>query len=132
MRTSHLAFILALAVASPVARAQTYDSGSNGSDGALVFSGSGDIVFDPRSYDPPLDPDGDGVYHFTTITIPSDVRVILRASVLGDRPIVWLAQGLVDIDGVLDLSADPTTNDPGPGGARASGAGGRSRRSATG
>ncbi len=118
MKTSHLAFLVALAAAAPVARAQSYDSGSNGSDGALTLSGTGDLVFDPRSFAPPLDPDGDGVYHFTTITIPSGLRVVLRASVLGDRPVVWLAQGAVVISGELDLSADPVTNDPGPGGGR--------------
>ena len=51
-----------------------FDSGSDGSDGALIFEApetETTIDFDPTAFDPPLDPDGDNVYHFTTIYIPS-------------------------------------------------------------
>jgi len=85
--------------------AQTFSSGSNGSDGALNFTGqTGTIVFDPASFNPPLDPDHDNVYHFTTITIPSGLRVRLSADVLGVKPLVWLASGAVNIAGTLDLN----------------------------
>lgn len=120
-------------VAILLATAQTsaqFSSGSDGSDGALTFEPSATpvtIILDPKSYDPPLDPDGDGVYHFTTITIPENVTVRLRADKVGWKPLYWLATGDVVIDGVLDLSGEnskpsnlgwgsPGWAVPGPGG----------------
>lgn len=32
-------------------------------------------MFDPKASNPPLDPDGDGIFHFTTITIAAGVTV---------------------------------------------------------
>ncbi len=83
-----------------------FNSGSTGADGALDLSGAqpGIIIFDPRTFTPLLDPDGDNIYHFTTITIPSGVTVRLGAEVLGSGPLVWLASGAVQIAGTLDLS----------------------------
>ena len=82
-----------------VVSAQEFDCGSNGSDGALDFvTGSTDpvtIEFDPTSFDPPLDQDRDGVYHFTTITVPANVTVKLRADKVGWTPIYRLAR---DVD----------------------------------
>lgn len=81
-------------------------SGSTGSDGALAFPNAkaGDtILFDPASYNPKLDPAGDGVFNFTTITIPTGVTVKLSGAVL-HGPVYWLATGAVDIEGTLDLS----------------------------
>lgn len=52
-------------------QALAFSSGSNGSDGALNFPDAkeGDVIlFDPKAFSPPLDSDGDNVYHFTTIT----------------------------------------------------------------
>ncbi|MBI1928047.1 hypothetical protein HYR99_27865 [Candidatus Poribacteria bacterium] len=82
-----------------------FNSGSTGADGVLDLSGAqpGTIIFDPRTFTPPLDPDGDNIYHFTTITIPSGVTVRLGADVLGAAPLVWLASGAVQIAGTLDL-----------------------------
>src|SRR3954470_18989189 len=61
--------------------AQVFNSGSDGSDGALMLpAGQGTIVFDPRDtvrWEKVLDPDGDGVYHFTTITIGSGTTLKL-------------------------------------------------------
>lgn len=88
------------------ADAQTFDSGSDGSDGALLLDGSGTVVFDPDDFTPALDPDRDGIYHFTTITIGPNVTVELRADRLGTQPVVWLATGDVVIDGNLDLSGE--------------------------
>lgn len=89
-------------------KAQTFDSGSNGSDGALDLTGqTGTVVFIPGSFNPPLDPDHDNVYHFTTIKIPSSLTVRLSAEVLGAKPVVWLASGDVTIDGILDLDGRP-------------------------
>ena len=92
-----------------VPMAQAFVSGSTGIDGALDFTGAqpGDVIeFDPRTFIPPLDEDGDSVYHFTTITIPAGVIVRLRADKAGYAPIHWLATGAVVINGTLDLSGN--------------------------
>lgn len=102
-----LVLVLATLLGVSALKAQTFDSGSNGSDGALDLTGqSGIVVFNPSSFNPPLDPDHDNVYHFTTIKIPSGVIVRLLAQVLGAKPVVWLASGTVIIDGTLDLSGE--------------------------
>lgn len=91
------------------ASAQTFDSGSDGSDGALNLTTPGTIVFNPddvATFGRRLDVDGDGVYHFTTITIDAGVTVVLRGDLL-DGPVYWLAQGDVAIDGVIDLNGAP-------------------------
>jgi hypothetical protein len=98
--------IAALAVlfnSTQIAHAQSFDSGSNGSDGALNLTTPGTIEFDPTSFNPPLDPDGDNIYHFTTITIASGVTVRLTAKHL-NGPVFWLASGAVQINGTIDLS----------------------------
>ncbi|MCW8138075.1 MAG: hypothetical protein KIT58_04130 [Planctomycetota bacterium] len=102
-----LSLVLAL-LAPGLAQAQAFDSGSNGSDGALTFAANlGTVVFDPRSFDPPLDPDDDGVYHFTTITIGVNTTVRLDTRRLPEgRPVVWLASGAVLIEGVVDLNGE--------------------------
>jgi hypothetical protein len=89
------------------AMAQPFNSGSTGADGALDFSGTppGTVIeFDPTAFNPALDADGDSIYHFTTITIPANVTVRLRATKAGVAPIHWLATGAVVIDGGLDLN----------------------------
>jgi hypothetical protein len=88
------------------ARAQGFSSGSTGADGALDFSQTapGTVVeFNPAAFNPPLDPDGDNIYHFTTINIPAGVTVKLSAKYL-NGPVVWLATGDVQISGTLDLT----------------------------
>src|SRR5688572_1021476 len=98
-----------IALGTVAAMAQTFTSGSTGADGALDFSGTppGTVIdFDPTTFTPALDADGDSVYHFTTITIPADVTVRLRATKAGAAPLHWLATGAVVIDGTLDLNGD--------------------------
>src|SRR5262249_42010072 len=120
----------AFATALPVCA--QFTSGSTGSDGALSFPNAkpGDvIIFDPKSFNPPLDPAQDNIFNFTTITIPAGVTVQLVSTKLPAGPVVWLATGAVDIEGALDLSGaaghpaeDPpiqslrTPAVPGPGG----------------
>jgi len=87
------------------ANSQTFDSGSTGADGALTLTTPGTIVFDPRTFDPPLDPDNDGIYHFTTITIAAGVTVRLSARQV-NAPVVWLASGAVEIHGVMNLNGE--------------------------
>src|SRR5262245_12168615 len=92
-----------LLIAFTTAEAQVLNSGSNGSDGALNLTTPGTIVFDPAKFNPPLDPDGDNVFHFTTITIGKDVTVKLKNVPLRGRAVIWLASGSVKIDGTIDL-----------------------------
>ncbi len=127
--TAVLAFAAAALLAAggaPLA-AQLFDSGSTGADGALVLTTPGTVVFDPASFSPPLDPDGDNVYHFTSITIGAGVTVRLLGPQLNMGSVYWLATGPVQIDGVLDLNggnghigsilaADRQPSVPGPGG----------------
>src|SRR5688572_6019017 len=102
MRVGPRVFLTAALVAAgaqPAAAQGTYDSGSNGSDGALTFPAGVTVDFDPAAFTPALDPDGDYVFHFTTITIPAGTTVKLRTRVFTTegRPIVWLASGAVSI-----------------------------------
>lgn len=105
--------------------AHAFDSGSTGADGALSFApGAGTIIFDPVALG--LDTDGDNIYHFTTIDIPTGTTVRLTATMLGEgRPVYWLATGNVTIEGVLDLDGNdghgfsdgtPLASEPGAGG----------------
>jgi hypothetical protein len=118
-------------------RAQSFSSESDGSDGALtVAANQGTIVFDPfdaARWGKVLDPDGDGVYNFTTITISSGSTLRVQGDKV-NRPVYFLASGDVVISGTLDASgaAGVQTFDlslrrvvavPGPGGF-AGGAGG--------
>ena len=106
-----LTLTLLVLVGRGLAQAQGFTSGSTGADGALDFSGvpaGTTVIFDPAALrDPPLDPEGDSVYHFTTINIPAGVTVRLKADVLGTAPVHWLATGAVQIDGTLNLSGEP-------------------------
>jgi len=84
-----------------------FDCRSNGSDGALTFDAPTTpttIEFDPASYNPPLDPDHDGVYHFTTVNIPALLTVRFVPNKVGWNPVYWLCQGDVDVSGTLDFS----------------------------
>ena len=102
-----LIFVAATFISSEqLARAQGFSSGSTGADGALDLSQSppGTIIeFNPDSFNPPLDPERDNVYHFTTINIPSGVTVRLTAKYLSG-PVFWLATGNVQINGIVDLN----------------------------
>lgn len=100
--------------------AQPFDSGSDGSDGALNLTDPGEFFFTPSAFDPPLDQDGDGIYNFTTINIDSGVIVRFPS---GTGPIYWLASGSVQISGFLNLDGQPGhenggryRSSPGPGG----------------
>jgi len=88
---------------------QSFDSRSDGSDGALDLSSvtpGTTVLFDPATFSPPLDPDGDNVFHFTTITVPTNVTVRLSAPDLNWSPVYWLATGAVRIDGRLNLNGE--------------------------
>lgn len=100
-----LSLVVVLTIFSGPAFGQTFDSGSDGSDGAFDLTGeSGTVFFDPVASG--LDPDGDNVFHFTTITIPAGVTLRLRGVDLQFAPVYWLAQGAVEIEGAVDLSGE--------------------------
>ncbi len=109
--------------------AQTFSSGSTGSDGALSYTAAGTYDFDPAALG--LNPAGDNIFNFTTINIASGVTLKLRSSKLRGEPVIWLATGNVTIAGIVDLSGATGANlgtagadwitlraptEPGPGG----------------
>lgn len=112
--------LAALLVASSGISHAAFDSGSDGSDGALIFPENlGDHVFDPDSnyFLSPLDSDRDGIYHFTSISIGSGTSVQLRGDVLGQKPVIWLSTGNVDIEGTIQMYvSDGDYSIPGAGG----------------
>jgi hypothetical protein len=82
-----------------------FGSGSTGSDGALNLTTPGTILFDPTSFNPPLNPKGDNIYNFTTINIGAGVIVRLSGRNL-NGPLYWLATGNVTIAGTIDLNGE--------------------------
>jgi len=83
--------------------AQSFSSGSDGTDGAYNPSGAAGtvIIFDPTQFRGSQV--GANIFNFTTITIPAGVTVKLSGNTL-NGPVFWLAQGDVDIEGTVDLS----------------------------
>lgn len=119
-----LGFLVVSFVHLPHASAQ-FSSGSTGADGALDLTGSPSVVeFDPVALG--IDPEGDNIFNFTTINIPSGVTVHLSTQKMPNLPVYWLATGAVTIDGTVDLSgadghpggfdAVRVPSAPGPGG----------------
>lgn len=108
-RSVCLLLITALAFVSTAnAQSQSFSSGSTGADGALDFSGlpSGTVVvFDPKKFNPPLNPAGDNIFNFTTIDIPAGITVWLSGRIL-NGPVWWLATGDVTINGTIDLNGE--------------------------
>src|SRR5580658_228940 len=96
--TRLLLFALALA---PAMHAQ-FSSGSTGADGALTLTTAGTVVFDPVAMG--LNPAGDNIFNFTTITIGPATTVVMTADVVRNRSVIWLASGNVSIQGTLNLS----------------------------
>lgn len=95
-----------IACLAPASGAQSFSSGSDGSDGALQVGGATTIVFNPNDtarWGRVLDPDGDGVYHFTSITIDAGTTLVIDADTVC-RPLYWLASGAVNIRGTLNIS----------------------------
>src|SRR5947209_3906102 len=98
-------------ISSMPAQAQVFSSGSTGADGALDFSSlpaGSVVVFDPKKFNPPLNPAGDNIFNFTTINIPAGITVKLSGRVLTGA-VFWLASRDVVIDGKLDLNGENGT-----------------------
>lgn len=87
-----------------LANAQTFNSGSNGTDGALNITTTGRTVLDP--YAMGLDADRDNVYNFTTVNIAAACTLRLGSDRLGTKPVYWLCSGDVTINGVIDISGE--------------------------
>jgi hypothetical protein len=104
---SAVAIVLVLISPSVKPLAQSFSSGSDGSDGALIVAANqGTVIFDPADaarWGRTLDTDGDGVYNFTTITIGAGSTIKLQGDKI-NRPVFWLAIGDVVINGAIDLS----------------------------
>src|SRR5688572_5940632 len=104
----NLAPLLVCTLLTTTASAQTFNSNSDGSDGALALTAPGTYTLNPddiATFGRVLDADRDGVYHFTTINI--GVGVTLKASaqnVVG--PLFMLAQGPVTIAGTLSAAGN--------------------------
>lgn len=128
IRLSYLVTIVALAI-SPVL-AGTFDSGSDGTDGAfnplvntevdlslaasLCDCDGGGMLDDPCRWDCPSPVAGQGVYDaeqwavvfkYTTIDIPAGVTVTFKNHTSG-APVVWLASSDVAVSGMVNLDGD--------------------------
>ena len=103
MKFSYATCSMLLLIAFQTASAQTFNSGSTGADGALTYATPGNYTFDPKTFSPALDPAGDNIFNFTTITIAAGVTVKLTGTTFNSG-VVWLAQGAVKIDGAIDIS----------------------------
>ena len=75
----------------------SFDSGSTGADGA----------FSP-TVDTTVDLPADGVFNFTTVTIPSGVTVRFNKN-SANTPVTFLVSGDVAIDGTIDIRGGDST-----------------------
>lgn len=114
MRSSVFNCLLLMAIATGAA-GQTFDSGSDGSDGSLTLTTAGTVTFTQSHRD--------NVYRFRTITIARGVTVRMSSRMV-EGGVVWLSQGPVQIDGNIDLSGEDSVayssggkRIPNPGGA---------------
>jgi len=88
-----------------------FDSGSDGTDGELSFSCEDNVpvLWDPRNpanQGGAIDPEGDNIFHFTSINIPANCEIRLKATLLGYSPVIWLSQGDVTINGIVNLDGE--------------------------
>ncbi len=112
----------ALALAGAWSRASDlpdlpYSSGSTGVDGALSYPAQGEPDFSATQvFDMTGHPDG--VWHFTSITIPAGVTVTFLKNA-ANTPVVWLATddvlmaGTLNLDGEDGLAPGGSNQDPG-------------------
>ena len=80
-----------------------FDPKSDGSDKDLTITDPGVTYFDPKARN--LNPKGDNIFNFTTITIAAGSTLKLSEAKL-HGPVYFLAQGDVTINGNIDLSGD--------------------------
>jgi hypothetical protein len=75
-------------------QAQSFSSGSTGSDGALDLTSGDQVVQLPES----------GVLNYTTVSVPAGRTLTFRRN-LRNTTVTMLAQGAVSIEGRIDVSA---------------------------
>lgn len=97
------AYLLIIVLVLALNASAQFSSGSTGADGALDYSSlpsPSTVVFDPSRFNHSL---GQNTYNFTTINVPAGITVVLSSQTLSG-PVFWLAQGDVNINGVLLLN----------------------------
>lgn len=101
----------------PLLHAQTFNCGSTGANGALDVTTPGTYDFypgNPVQFSSLSDPEGDNIFHFTTINIASGVTLRMSGRFL-NGPVFLLASSDVRIDGTIDLKGEdggPNTSIP--------------------
>jgi hypothetical protein len=90
--------LLAIAADARPAFAQTFHSGSTGADGAFNPTTNTTLQLPP-----------DGVFHFTTINVPSGVSVTFARNTT-NTPVTMLASGNVVIAGTINLNGSAGGN----------------------
>src|ERR1039458_86356 len=83
------------------AQIQQFSSGSTGADGALNITAPGVTYLDPKAMS--INPKGDNIFNFTTINIAAG-SLLKISEVKVHGPVYFLAQGDVNIKGVIDIS----------------------------
>lgn len=89
------ALLIAFALDHTSALGQTFNSGSTGADGAFNPTVNTTLALPPN-----------GVFNFTTITIPAGVTVRFTRNA-ANTPVTLLANGDVTIAGAIDVSGSP-------------------------
>lgn len=109
-------FIALILFVSAVANGQGFSSGSTGADGALDLSALSCTTCEvqlPES----------GILNYTTVNIPAGKSLKFKPN-SRNTPVIMLAQGNVQIDGTIDVSAPPSPSTAVPPGSRVPGPGG--------
>jgi hypothetical protein len=116
MRKQVVLALLLVAATVATAGAQTFSSGSTGADGAL------NITANPQTNVTTLPLPPSGILNFTTVNVAAGCTLTFAKNA-SNTPVVMLATGDVQINGVIDVNAGGTTIDnnydsrvPGPGG----------------
>ena len=110
-RTVMVALLALLANAAPLGAQVQFDSGSDGSDGALTIADSTTFVLN-------MDLHPDGVFNYTDVTIGVGARLEVAPNV-DNTPLVMLVQGdfTMSTGAVIDVAGgDSSLNIPGLGG----------------
>ncbi len=120
MNRSHIRLAVSfLLLASGVAHAQPFSSGSDGSDGALTFPTGPPttVVFDPVALGLHGSGVANNVFNFTTVNVPANVTLKFDSSLVHNQSVIFLASGNVTILGILSLAGDSgsTMNPTNPG-----------------
>jgi len=100
-RWTALALLLGSSIAS--AQAQTFSSGSDGSDGPIVVAPSGNLTIALPA---------DGVINATTVTIGAGGTLDFTKNTL-NTPVTLLATGDVVVEGTIDVSGNGQEGGPG-------------------